>query len=335
MGSGQAEKTGVTVVICCYNSAGRLPETLRHLALQEVPVSIPWEIILVDNASDDDSAGIGAREWLGHSRRDVPLTVLDEQRPGKNHALEKGIGGAAYDHILICDDDNWLNAHYVKTAYDVMRSDQRIGAAGGQSTAVSDAALPIWFKDCQYAYAVGTQYAAGGDISEKRYLWGAGMIFKKELYQRVYRNYPSFLTGPKADSVSRGEDVEFCIRVIMSGYKLYYDEALVFRHYMPAGRLTTAYRDKLLKGYERERFILTLYAKQLQVNSLSAVGKTGLLIASLLRYTLSKSFSKGRWSADFEAEMIYLLTGARLRQVPIERIQIKELSLRLAHVEHT
>ena len=27
---------GVSVVICCHNSAERLPETLRHLAAQEI-----------------------------------------------------------------------------------------------------------------------------------------------------------------------------------------------------------------------------------------------------------------------------------------------------------
>ena len=31
---------GVSVIVCCYNSAGRLPETLKHLALQQVPQAL-------------------------------------------------------------------------------------------------------------------------------------------------------------------------------------------------------------------------------------------------------------------------------------------------------
>src|SRR5260221_14664859 len=54
---------GVSVVICCYNSAARLPETLKHLARQVVPPSIPWEGILVNKASRDDTTDVAARVW--------------------------------------------------------------------------------------------------------------------------------------------------------------------------------------------------------------------------------------------------------------------------------
>ncbi len=33
---------GVSVVICCFNSAARLPETLRHLARQDCPSNLAW-----------------------------------------------------------------------------------------------------------------------------------------------------------------------------------------------------------------------------------------------------------------------------------------------------
>jgi GT2 family glycosyltransferase len=44
---------GVSVVVCCHNSASRLPTTLHHLAAQEVPRDLGWEVIVVDNASTD------------------------------------------------------------------------------------------------------------------------------------------------------------------------------------------------------------------------------------------------------------------------------------------
>ena len=47
---------GVSVVICCHNSGKRLPETLRHLAAQVVEEGIPWEVVIVDNASTDGSS---------------------------------------------------------------------------------------------------------------------------------------------------------------------------------------------------------------------------------------------------------------------------------------
>jgi len=48
-------KPGVSVVICTYNGAERLPETIRHIANQTVPAHIPWEFIVVSNACTDNT----------------------------------------------------------------------------------------------------------------------------------------------------------------------------------------------------------------------------------------------------------------------------------------
>ena len=36
---------GVSVIVCCHDSAARLPETLAHLARQKVDPGIPWEVL--------------------------------------------------------------------------------------------------------------------------------------------------------------------------------------------------------------------------------------------------------------------------------------------------
>ena len=46
---------GVSFLLCTYNGAPRLAETLACLAAQETPAGFPWEIIFVDNASTDGS----------------------------------------------------------------------------------------------------------------------------------------------------------------------------------------------------------------------------------------------------------------------------------------
>jgi cellulose synthase/poly-beta-1,6-N-acetylglucosamine synthase-like glycosyltransferase len=54
---------GVSVVICCYNSSQRLPQTLGHLLAQECEVDLPWEVIVVDNASTDGTAEVARSVW--------------------------------------------------------------------------------------------------------------------------------------------------------------------------------------------------------------------------------------------------------------------------------
>ncbi|MBK6904811.1 MAG: glycosyltransferase [Saprospirales bacterium] len=63
--------TGVSVVVCCYNSSARLPATLEHLAHQSLPAGLPVEVIVVDNNSKDRTAETALGEWerLGNPSR--------------------------------------------------------------------------------------------------------------------------------------------------------------------------------------------------------------------------------------------------------------------------
>ncbi len=42
---------GVSVLLCSHNGAARLPGTLAHLRAQAGLADIPWEVVVVDNAS--------------------------------------------------------------------------------------------------------------------------------------------------------------------------------------------------------------------------------------------------------------------------------------------
>src|SRR5258708_7275133 len=98
---------GISVIICCYNSAKRIAETLTHLSQQELDLGISWEVILVDNNSQDKTTEVANITW--HSfKRDVPFKIILEPRQGLAHARRKGIDESRYDYLLFCDDDNWL-----------------------------------------------------------------------------------------------------------------------------------------------------------------------------------------------------------------------------------
>ncbi len=322
---------GVSVIICCYNGASRLPQTLRHLALQQVPAEISWEIIIVDNASTDDTYTVASAEWEQYSLPGVGFKILSELKQSKYYALSKGVDNASYEYIIICDDDNWLNSDYVSVAYHTINSNIKFAAAGGQSTAVADIKIPDWFWHYQNNYAVGSPKAASGDISDKGYLWGAGMIFRRSLYKKVNFNLPGILLGPGPKEVSRSEDVELCMRFILSGYKLYYDEKLIFRHHIASNRLTDSYRDQLLNVGPYENRVLNLYRKQIGLNNLSALKKTLLLFISWLRYLISKLLPHNqRWHYAYEAEIIYLLNGFKAVPIADEAIKIRQLNFHLS-----
>src|SRR4051794_7116729 len=102
------EEKAISIIICCYNSSKRLPATLKHIAQQKMRSNILWEVIVVDNNSADDTKEVAVREWRKYNLS-VPFKVVTEQKQGLIHAREKGYAEAAYQLLLFCDDDNWLD----------------------------------------------------------------------------------------------------------------------------------------------------------------------------------------------------------------------------------
>jgi len=317
---------GLSVIVCCHNAALRLPETLRYLATQEVPAHVAWEIILVDNASTDNTLEKAQLAW-DKCHSGVPFSTTEEHRPGKAFALKTGVAKAAYEYILICDDDNWLNADYITKAINILDADTTIGAVGGQSSAVADSVLPDWFSEFGYAYAVGKQNERSADLKGNRYLWGAGMVFRRSAYHWAYQKHEALLSGPVSDQLSRGEDVEFCMRLTLLGYRLRYDERLLFRHYMPIQRLTIAYKEKLFKIHSYETLVLDMYILQIRLAGLPALRKMMVMLLSIVKYALCYTGVSGRWNKGHEAKLVYLASGLRLQQVPGEAEVIRAIYL--------
>ena len=87
--------SGISIIICCFNSASRIEETLRHVFSLSVPENLSCEILLVNNRSTDNTKEVASNTYeiagiFGyHSKSltslslDCPLHVLEELRNQK------------------------------------------------------------------------------------------------------------------------------------------------------------------------------------------------------------------------------------------------------------
>lgn len=238
-------KPGVSVIICCYNSAKRLPETLRHLALQEVPTNIPWEIIVINNASSDNTVEVAEYEWAKYNLA-IPFRIIEQPKAGLSNARDKGFEVAAYEYCLFCDDDNWLQNDYVRITFETMESDPMIGAVGGQGEPVFEGVSPVWFEEYKGLYAVDSQGNVGDITRGKGHLYGAGMAVRKFGYERILEGYfANVLSDRIGSSLSSGGDTEICFALVLAGYKIYFNPQLHFKHFITKNRLNKAYLVKL------------------------------------------------------------------------------------------
>jgi glycosyltransferase involved in cell wall biosynthesis len=264
----------------------RLPETLKHLAWQILPSSIPWEVIVVvDKDSTDDTATVAARVWQ-EAGAPASLLVLVEARPGRSFALETGFIAAKYCVVVTVDDDNWLNPDYLERAFHLMCQHPEVGAAGGKITAAFEAKPPDWFPQFQTCFAIGPQGKASGDItSYKRHVAGAGMVVRKSAYQCLKQlGFRPVLSGGRRGNLTAGEDLELCYALVLAGYRIWYDENLRLTHFMPKGRITT---NNLLEMSRRNRI-----AGPIQAGYEAALNGGNI---SVLKFYLRRVLQLGSW----------------------------------------
>jgi glycosyltransferase involved in cell wall biosynthesis len=232
---------GISVIICCFNSASRLPKTLEYIALQEVPENINWEILVVDNNSNDLTPEVAKSEWNTHKKA-IPFKIVKEETPGLSHARNKGAKEAAFELLIFCDDDNWLEKNYVRYAYEIMNTNEKIGALGGRSEGFYETEKSFWFDRFGQAYAIGKPLAISGIANARTFIAGAGVVVRKSVLQTLDNlSFKQLITDRKGNELTSGGDAELCLILLYLGYDLYYDDRLQFIHFMPAKRLSWKY----------------------------------------------------------------------------------------------
>lgn len=121
---------GVTVAICCHNSENEIESTLRYLSRQEVHEEILWEVLLVDNASVDNTVKLAEQTWADCGAP-VPFRVVEELKLGVTHARKTSVFQSTYAYILMVDDDVWLSPNYVNDGFYIMQKYPIVGVLCG------------------------------------------------------------------------------------------------------------------------------------------------------------------------------------------------------------
>src|SRR4029450_12698608 len=109
------------------------------LAQMEAP-GLNWEVLVVDNNSNDETAAVVLSRVAGYP---APLRYLFEGRQGKSNALNTGMAATDADIIAFTDDDvrippDWLTR--TRAAFDTFNCDY----VGGRVYPWWEAAPPRW-----------------------------------------------------------------------------------------------------------------------------------------------------------------------------------------------
>jgi len=247
----------ISIIVCCYNSSFRLPETIKYLANQKVSNDVKWEIIIVDNNSNDNTAEIAKKEWNKYSTL-AEYRIVKETKPGLTFARKRGILESKYDVLIFCDDDNSFNEDYIMESIQFLEKYSHVGIVGGKSIPVYETTPERYFFESNGPNALGC-LDLGNEILItnnqgllKEYPTvapiGTGMAIRKSValqYLKRLAESNTEITDRKGDSLSGGGDNEMNIIAILNGWELAYNPRMVLNHIISANRLTIPYLCKM------------------------------------------------------------------------------------------
>jgi len=268
---------GISVVVCCYNSEKRISKVLSHLLNQKYDQDVNWEVLIVDNGSTDKTKEVSTEFW---NHQSIKLRTVDEPNPGLSNARNKGLTQSVYDVVSFIDDDNWVETEWVQKVYHHMRRDPHIGILGGRGEGAFEQDPPAWFAEFQRSYAVGAQAESSGN--HQSILYGAGLSIRKKAWNHLKSNgFKFILSDRKGGMITSGGDAELCLAVLLSGYKLYYDHDLKFKHYMPEARLNWLYLIDLHKSFGRATAVTDIYTSFHEKPVISRIKHQDPLLSSM------------------------------------------------------
>jgi len=236
----------ISVVIGTYNRALLLSGTLNALACQDVPNSLKWEVLVVDNNSRDTTAEVVA---AFSKTAAVPVGYVFEGQQGISHARNRGIKEARGSLIAFTDDDVLPARDWIVQTTSAMHRWKAHGV-GGRILPQWESPPPRWLTENQHLL----DRLAIMEFAESRVLsspmrkwpqvWGANMTFRRELFERI-GGFDTRLGGI-GKKLYRGEEIDLINRALDRGLKIVYDPAVTVFHRIDATRTRRAYFRKLI-----------------------------------------------------------------------------------------
>jgi glycosyltransferase involved in cell wall biosynthesis len=220
----------VSVIVPTFNRAERLGRLLDDLIGQRC--DLPYEILVVDNGSSDQTRAIVERA----SRRTPHVRYLYEPRAGASNARNRGIEAARGAVLAFIDDDVRASADWVQRIARTFEAHPEIDCLGGRIEPLWPCEPPAWLTSAHWP-PLALQTARGSAPYLDRdhasaCLVTANFACRASVLAEVGGFSPAYL---------RDEDRELNMRLWRAGKRGKYEDSIVARAEVQPERLTKRY----------------------------------------------------------------------------------------------
>jgi glycosyltransferase involved in cell wall biosynthesis len=243
-----AELMDISVIICSYNRCERLRRVLEDIKKLTPPENTSYEVLVVDNNSEDGTRAVveaAAREGSG------VVKYSFERRQGKSFALNRGVSQATGGILAFTDDDVEIDRAWLVEITRAFALHHCLGV-GGRIIPAWQQGKPWWYEE-EGPYRLLSAIVRldlGEEACEMRTPpFGANMAFRRAAFEK-YGLFREDL-GPNPQNQIRGEDTEFCRRLMGGREKLMYIPTMIVYHPVEEKRATRRYFLGWYFGYGR------------------------------------------------------------------------------------
>jgi len=195
---------------------------------------VPFEVLVVDNASTDETPGL-LHQWC---LSDARFRMTREPNVGLSAAKNTGVRLARGRLLLFTDDDVVLDPNWVRSYLDFFgaRPHDSIIAGGPIIPIPHDlGSWPNWF-DLRALDDVGLlDYGEERPLTPPEYVWGANMAIPASCFSRVGWNEH---VGRRGEERGTFEDTEYQDQMWLTGVTTWFCPSAKLRHRVPRSQVS-------------------------------------------------------------------------------------------------
>jgi glycosyltransferase involved in cell wall biosynthesis len=223
----------ISVIIPTHNRSGLLRQTVETFLAQDYPGK--WELILVDNASTDDTWSV----IEAFAREDGRVRALSEKRKGAHFARNSGARASKGEILYFTDDDMLADQSLLSEIITGFEADPSVASVTGKVLPRWDTEPPVWILEhCRNELLSLIDLGEATIISEE----DPGVFSCHQAVERsVFFAAGGFNPDTNADQFTGDNETGLNIKIKRLGYKFAYVGTAVTHHMIPASRMTQSY----------------------------------------------------------------------------------------------
>ncbi|KAA5604163.1 glycosyltransferase [Roseospira marina] len=213
-------RPSVSVVLVLWNQAALTLACLRGL---ETEFGVPLEVVIVNNASTDETGAL-------LERVDGARVIRNTDNVGFLKAVNQAVAAATGEHVLLLNNDAILRPGSLAAAVATLESDATVGAVGGRivlpNGRLQEAGSLIWSDGSCLGYARDLPPEAGEAMFRRDvdYCSGAFLLFRRG----TFNDLGGF---DEAYAPAYYEEADFCMRLWAAGLRVVFEPLVVIDHY--------------------------------------------------------------------------------------------------------